>query len=171
MFYVLLLALKVYPQFQFKLIDLHPAGAERLVIITTKQRGRLPSQPPASRTHLTSCCLPKYCSNSNMLHLCAQQLSCIISAAPTAQRKWWCLPQRTSVLRQTAGGTPGKKLNSLPHTINFCIAMHMIGPDFLFPPCLERGRCSCFCYPLQPLDECVWECFRLMPVIDWWWCS
>jgi len=69
-------ALKAYPQFQFKLIDLFPAGAERLVLhnysALTIQHGWLPSQPPASQTHLTppasqthltSCCLPNYYLN------------------------------------------------------------------------------------------------------------
>ena len=86
-----LLALKVYPQFQFKLIDLLLAGAERLVLhdygTLTIQHGWLPSQPPASQTHLTSCCSPHYCSNSNTQHFYAQQFSLNNFSSPPAHRK------------------------------------------------------------------------------------
>ena len=85
-----LLALKAYPQFQFKLIDLFPAGAERLLLHNYSalpiQQGWLPSQPPASQTHLTSCCSPNYCPNSNTQHLYAQHFSNNFSSPP-AQRK------------------------------------------------------------------------------------
>ena len=84
-------ALKAYPQFQFKLIDLFPAGAERLVLHNYSalpiQHGWLPSQPPASQTHLTSCCSLNYCLNSNTQHFYAQHCSLNNFNSPPPQRK------------------------------------------------------------------------------------